>query len=113
MSFLFPHFPVYLLYYKSNNFPEGSVNDNMEYRKIGKTDMETDYIDLGMFFFVDSPGDYAAIFEGELLSYAQDLKKKGIIRAIGADCVACAQCEKRCPFEVPVMANMGKAENSI
>ncbi|WP_201764778.1 aldo/keto reductase [Leadbettera azotonutricia] len=48
------------------------------------TDMGTDYIDFGMFFFVDTPEDFKAIFEGELLNYAQGLKKKGIIRAIGA-----------------------------
>jgi predicted aldo/keto reductase-like oxidoreductase len=47
-------------------------------------DMETDYIDFGMFFFVDTPADFSAIFETELLDYAQDLKKRGYIRAIGA-----------------------------
>ncbi|MDR2159800.1 MAG: aldo/keto reductase [Treponema sp.] len=47
-------------------------------------DMGTDYIDFGMFFFVDTPADFEAIFETELLGYAQDLKKRGIIRAIGA-----------------------------
>jgi predicted aldo/keto reductase-like oxidoreductase len=47
-------------------------------------DMGTDYIDFGMFFFVDTPADFKAIFETELLGYAQDLKKRGVIRAIGA-----------------------------
>ncbi|MDR0602471.1 MAG: aldo/keto reductase [Treponema sp.] len=49
-------------------------------------DLGTDYIDFGMFFFVDTPGDYRSVFEGELLEYARDLKKRGIIRAIGASC---------------------------
>jgi predicted aldo/keto reductase-like oxidoreductase len=55
--------------------------------------LETDYIDFGMFFFVDTNGDFLKIFEGELLGYAQNLKKRGIIRAVGASChnseVAC------------------------
>ena len=27
----------------------------------------------------------------------------------GADCIACGECENRCPFGVPVMANMEEA----
>jgi predicted aldo/keto reductase-like oxidoreductase len=46
----------------------------------------TDYIDFGMFFFVDTPRDFSLIFEGELLRYAEDMKKRGTIRAIGASC---------------------------
>ncbi|MDR0450789.1 MAG: aldo/keto reductase [Treponema sp.] len=46
----------------------------------------TDYIDFGMFFFVDTPRDFSLIFEGELLRYAEDMKKRGLIRAIGASC---------------------------
>ncbi|MDR1129016.1 MAG: aldo/keto reductase [Treponema sp.] len=49
-------------------------------------DMGTDYIDFGMFFFVDTPADFSQVFEGDLLAYAQNLKKRGIIRAIGASC---------------------------
>ncbi|MDR2759541.1 MAG: aldo/keto reductase [Spirochaetaceae bacterium] len=49
-------------------------------------DLNTDYIDFGMFFFVDTPKDFSDVFESGLLTYAQDLKKKGIIRAIGASC---------------------------
>jgi predicted aldo/keto reductase-like oxidoreductase len=46
----------------------------------------TDYIDFGMFFFVDTQRDFSLIFEGELLRYAEDMKKRGTIRAIGASC---------------------------
>ena len=46
--------------------------------------LNTDYIDFGMLFFVDSEKDFAEVFEGDSLSYALDLKKKGHIRAIGA-----------------------------
>ncbi|GHV47142.1 (4Fe-4S)-binding protein [Spirochaetia bacterium] len=46
--------------------------------------LNTDYIDFGMLFFIDSEEDFTKTFEGDLLSYAQDLKKQGTIRAIGA-----------------------------
>ncbi|MDR1419937.1 MAG: aldo/keto reductase [Treponema sp.] len=46
----------------------------------------TDYIDFGMFFFVDTHKDFSLCFEDELLRYVTDLKKQGIIRAIGASC---------------------------
>jgi predicted aldo/keto reductase-like oxidoreductase len=48
--------------------------------------MRTDYIDFGMFFFVDTPADFSQVFESELLEYGRDLKKRGIIRALGASC---------------------------
>ena len=31
----------------------------------------------------------------------------------GADCVACGSCEARCPFGVPVIANMARAEQLL
>ncbi|WP_010255823.1 aldo/keto reductase [Treponema primitia] len=46
----------------------------------------TDYIDFGMFFFVDTDKDFSLCFEDELLRYVLDLKEKGVIRAIGASC---------------------------
>ena len=46
--------------------------------------LNTDYIDFGMLFFIDSEKDFSDIFEGDALPYALDLKKKGQIRAIGA-----------------------------
>ncbi|MDR0512338.1 MAG: aldo/keto reductase [Treponema sp.] len=46
--------------------------------------LKTDYIDIGMIFFVDSEKDYAEAFEGDSLAYALELKKQGHIRAIGA-----------------------------
>ncbi|GHU53711.1 (4Fe-4S)-binding protein [Bacilli bacterium] len=49
-------------------------------------DMGTDYIDMGMFFFVDTPADFTQVFESELVEYALKLKERGIIRAIGASC---------------------------
>ena len=46
--------------------------------------LNTDYIDFGMLFFVDSEKEFSDVFEGEALSYAIELKEKGYIRAIGA-----------------------------
>jgi predicted aldo/keto reductase-like oxidoreductase len=48
------------------------------------TSMGTDYIDFGMLFFIDSEEDYRDTFDGGLADYALELKKKGVIRAIGA-----------------------------
>jgi predicted aldo/keto reductase-like oxidoreductase len=46
----------------------------------------TDYIDFGMFFFVDTDKDFSLCFEDELLHYVLGLKERGIIRSIGASC---------------------------
>jgi predicted aldo/keto reductase-like oxidoreductase len=46
--------------------------------------LKTDYIDFGMLFFIDSEKDFSDVFKTEILRYAQDLKQKGHIRAIGA-----------------------------
>jgi len=46
--------------------------------------LNTDYIDFGMLFFIDSEKDFSDIFDGDALPYALELKKKGHIRAIGA-----------------------------
>ncbi len=47
-------------------------------------DLNTDYIDFGMLFFVETERDYSETFESEILEYAQTLKSKGVIRSIGA-----------------------------
>jgi predicted aldo/keto reductase-like oxidoreductase len=46
--------------------------------------LHTDYIDFGMLFFIDSEKDFTQMFESDIIKYAQDLKKQGTIRAIGA-----------------------------
>ena len=48
------------------------------------TCLDTDYIDFGMFFFMDSNTDIDAIFDNGVVKYAQDLKRQGVIRALGA-----------------------------
>ena len=46
--------------------------------------LQTDYIDLGMLFFIDTDEHFKDVFEGDSLPYALELKKKGHIRALGA-----------------------------
>lgn len=46
--------------------------------------LKTDYIDLGMMFFIDSEEDFKSVFETGYISYVQQLKQEGKIRAIGA-----------------------------
>ncbi|MGL6225522.1 MAG: aldo/keto reductase [Thermoguttaceae bacterium] len=45
--------------------------------------LKTDYIDLGMMFFIDSEKDYKEVFETDYIDYVLQLKKGGKIRAIG------------------------------
>ena len=46
--------------------------------------LKTDYIDFGMLFFVDTDADVDALFDNGIVQYATDLKRQGVIRAIGA-----------------------------
>jgi predicted aldo/keto reductase-like oxidoreductase len=48
------------------------------------TDLGTDYIDVGMLFFIDTEKHFDEVFNTEIYSYARQLKQKGVIRAIGA-----------------------------
>jgi Predicted oxidoreductases of the aldo/keto reductase family len=43
----------------------------------------TDYIDVGMLFFMDSDDDFEKIRTNGIIDYALELKEKGVIRAIG------------------------------
>lgn len=47
------------------------------------TRLQTDYVDIGMIHFVDTPEDFDAVFGGPVIEYAKQLKKDGVIRAIG------------------------------
>jgi len=46
--------------------------------------LNTDYIDFGMLFFIDTEKHFKDVFEGDALPYALDMKKKGHIRSLGA-----------------------------
>ena len=46
--------------------------------------LKTDYIDFGMLFFIDTEEHFKEVFEGDVLPYALELKKKGQVRALGA-----------------------------
>ncbi len=48
------------------------------------TCLDTDYIDFGMLFFVDTDADLNAIFDNGVVAYAQELKRQGVVRALGA-----------------------------
>ena len=45
--------------------------------------MQLSYVDVGMIHYVDDERDFERIFSGEILEYAMDLKKKGVIRSLG------------------------------
>lgn len=47
-------------------------------------DLETDYIDFGMLFNIDTVEQFNAVFDSDIVKYALELKQKGVIRAIGA-----------------------------
>lgn len=46
-------------------------------------DLGTDYIDVGMLFFMDSDRALEQIYSNGIVDYVLDLKAKGVIRAIG------------------------------
>ena len=43
----------------------------------------TDYVDVGMIHYVDSDETYDRVVNGGILDYAKELKRRGVIRAIG------------------------------
>lgn len=60
---------------------------NLEEVKAGFTDqlqrLRTDHVEIGMIHYVDSLTDWAAVQQGPVMDYALELKKQGVIRAIG------------------------------
>ena len=46
--------------------------------------LDTDYIDFGMLFFMDSDADIDAVFDNGIVAWAEDLKRQGVLRGIGA-----------------------------
>lgn len=47
------------------------------------TRLGTDYIDVGMIHFVDKLDDWEALSKSEFMEYALELKRNGVIRALG------------------------------
>jgi predicted aldo/keto reductase-like oxidoreductase len=45
--------------------------------------LQTDYMDIGMLHFIDTQADMDVTLESGMLDYAVELKKKGVIRAVG------------------------------
>lgn len=48
------------------------------------TSLDTDYMDFGMLFFMDTDADVDAMFDNGVVAYAKELKAQGVIRALGA-----------------------------
>ena len=46
--------------------------------------LDTDYIDIGMLFFIDTDKDFDDIFKTPFIDYALKLKEQGKIRVVGA-----------------------------
>jgi len=46
--------------------------------------LNTDYIDFGMLFFIDSMREWQTVLDNGILDYAQDLKRRGTVRSLGA-----------------------------
>lgn len=45
--------------------------------------LETDHVEIGMIHYVDSMADWNVVKDGEVMKYALELKKEGIIRSVG------------------------------
>ncbi len=48
------------------------------------TDLNTDYIDFGMYFFMDTQEALNQIIDNGVVAYMQELKKQGVVHHIGA-----------------------------
>ncbi|MEN6470677.1 MAG: aldo/keto reductase [Clostridiaceae bacterium] len=58
---------------------------NKKYFESLMRDLGTDYIDFGMLFLIDSEESFEKVFHtAGIARYAEDLKKSGVIRGIGA-----------------------------
>lgn len=47
------------------------------------TRLQTNYIDIGMIHFVDDPAEWDAFVESDTMKYALELRRSGVIRALG------------------------------
>ncbi|MEG2939597.1 MAG: aldo/keto reductase [Oscillospiraceae bacterium] len=47
------------------------------------TRLDTDYVDVGMIHYIDTESDFERVFGGDIIKYAQELKKTGHIHHIG------------------------------
>lgn len=45
--------------------------------------MQLEYIDVGMIHYVDDHKDFDSIFNGEIITYAKQLKENGVIKSLG------------------------------
>ncbi len=47
------------------------------------TRLQTDYLDIGMIHYVDGQEDWETVVNGDVMKYAQQLKKDGVIKTVG------------------------------
>lgn len=47
------------------------------------TRLRTDYVDIGMLHYVDTPADFEAVFHSPVIEYAKGLKERGTVRLLG------------------------------
>ncbi len=45
--------------------------------------LNTDYIDIGLLYFIDSDEDFSSVFNSQIIDYARDLKRQGMIKVLG------------------------------
>lgn len=45
--------------------------------------LQTEYIDIGMLHFIDTQEDWRTVLNGPVMAYARELKRRGVIRAVG------------------------------
>ena len=65
-------------YLRSRNLQKAKAGFEDQLKRIG-----TDYLDIGMIHYVDSESDLQEVFNGDIITYCEQLKKEGKIRSIG------------------------------
>ena len=65
-------------YLRSRNLKKAQAGFEDQLKRIG-----TDYLDIGMIHYVDSESDFQEVFNGDIITYCEQLKKEGRIRSVG------------------------------
>ena len=45
--------------------------------------LQTDHVEIGMIHYVDSPADWETVKNGDVMKYALELKRSGVIKSVG------------------------------
>lgn len=65
-------------YLRSRELQKAKAGFEDQLKRIG-----TDYLDVGMIHYVDSESDFQEVFQGDIITYCEQLKKEGKIRSLG------------------------------